>query len=54
MATHTDTHTITLAEIADPDSPCVLMTLPGRIDEGATVPCPHGDHQHTIGAVTHL
>jgi hypothetical protein len=39
------TDPITLAKV---DGDCQVVILPGHIEEGATVPCPDGDHDHQV------
>jgi hypothetical protein len=47
----TEPDVVTLAEV---DSPCERVMLPGRFADGELAPCTEGDHEHTLRNVMHM
>ncbi len=45
------TEPITMAKV---DGDCGVVILPGHIEDGATVPCPDGDHDHHVLEALHI
>lgn len=45
------TEPTTMAKV---DGDCGVVILPGHIEDGATVPCPDGDHDHHVLEALHI